>query len=235
MTGYSEEARIVQAIDCLVFGFDGETLKILLIKRGFQPEKGKWSLMGGFAKSNESLEQASNRVLKQLTGLDGMYLEQLHTFSDPNRDPLERTISTAYFALIDIHKYEQQLNDDYHAEWFSLKRMPKLIFDQQEMVEMALKRIRYKAALHPLLFELLPSRFTIPQLQILYESVYNTTIDKRNFSKRVLSTGLLIKQGEKDKSSSKRGAFYYHLNMQNYYAKFQAFLNFIPNPTNLIS
>ncbi|HEK21678.1 MULTISPECIES: NUDIX hydrolase [unclassified Mucilaginibacter] len=235
MTGYTNEARIVQAIDCLVFGFDGETLKILLIKRGFQPEQGKWSLMGGFAKLNESLEQASNRVLKQLTGLDGMYLEQLHTFSDPNRDPLERTISTAYFALIDINKYQQQLNADYHAEWFPLKRMPKLIFDQQEMVEMALKRIRYKAALHPILFELLPGRFTIPQLQTLYESVYNTKIDKRNFSKRVLATGLLIKQGEKDKSGSKRGAFYYHVNMQNYYAKFQAFLNFIPNPTNLIS
>ncbi|PAW94745.1 DNA mismatch repair protein MutT [Mucilaginibacter sp. MD40] len=235
MTGYTNEARIVQAIDCLVFGFDGETLKILLIKRGFQPEQGKWSLMGGFAKLTESLEQASNRVLKQLTGLDGMYLEQLHTFSDPNRDPLERTISTAYFALIDINKYQQQLNADYHAEWFPLKRMPKLIFDQQEMVEMALKRIRYKAALHPILFELLPGRFTIPQLQTLYESVYNTKIDKRNFSKRVLATGLLIKQGEKDKSGSKRGAFYYHVNMQNYYAKFQAFLNFIPNPTNLIS
>ncbi|QXV65098.1 NUDIX hydrolase [Mucilaginibacter achroorhodeus] len=235
MTGYNNEARIVQAIDCLVFGFDGETLKILLIKRGFQPEKGKWSLMGGFAKMTESLEQASNRVLKQLTGLDGMYLEQLHTFSEPNRDPVERTISTAYFALIDINKYKQQLNDDYHAEWFPLKKMPKLIFDQQEMVELALKRIRYKAALHPILFELLPGRFTIPQLQILYESVYNTKIDKRNFSKRVLSTGLLVKQEEKDKSGSKRGAFYYQLNMQKYYAKFQAFLNFIPNPTNLIS
>lgn len=235
MTGYNNEARIVQAIDCLVFGFDGETLKILLIKRGFQPEKGKWSLMGGFAKMTESLEQASNRVLKQLTGLDGMYLEQLHTFSEPNRDPVERTISTAYFALIDINKYKQQLNNDYHAEWFPLKKMPKLIFDQQEMVELALKRIRYKAALHPILFELLPGRFTIPQLQILYESVYNTKIDKRNFSKRVLSTGLLVKQEEKDKSGSKRGAFYYQLNMQKYYAKFQAFLNFIPNPTNLIS
>jgi len=102
------------------------------------------------------------------------------------------------------------------------------------MVEMAKRRLRYKAALHPIMFELLPSRFTIPQLQNLYESVYNTTIDKRNFSKRVLATGLLIKQDEKDKSGSKRGAFYYQLNMQNYYANFQSFLNFIPNPTHLI-
>jgi len=234
MIKYSKESRFIQAVDCIVFGFDGDTLKILLIQRGFQPEKGKWSLMGGFVKDGEGLDQASNRILKQLTGLDGMYLEQLHTFGDPNRDPMERTISTAYFALIDIHKYEKQLNADYHPEWFALKRMPKLIFDQQEMVELAQRRIRYKAALHPILFELLPNRFTIPQLQNLYESVYATTIDKRNFSKRVLATGLLVKQDEKDKSSSKRGAFYYHLNMQKYYANFQSFLNFIPNPTNLI-
>lgn len=234
MIKYAKESRFIQAVDCIVFGFDGDTLKILLIQRGFQPEKGKWSLMGGFVKEDEGVDEASNRILKQLTGLDGMYLEQLHTFGDPQRDPMERTVSTAYFALIDIHKYEKQISDDYHPEWFSLKRLPKLIFDHQEMVELALRRIRYKAALHPILFELLPNRFTIPQLQNLYESVYNTTIDKRNFSKRVLATGLLIKQAEKDKSGSKRGAYYYHLNMQKYYAKFQAFLNFIPNPTNLI-
>ncbi|MDB5011454.1 MAG: hypothetical protein JWQ06_2243 [Mucilaginibacter sp.] len=234
MIKYAKESRFIQAVDCIVFGFDGETLKILLIQRGFEPEKGKWSLMGGFVKADEDFDQASNRILKQLTGLDGMYLEQLNTFSHPQRDPMERTISTAYFALIDINKYKIQLSDDYHPEWFSLKRMPKLIFDHQQMVELALRRIRYKAALHPILFELLPNRFTIPQLQNLYESVYNTTIDKRNFSKRVLATGLLIKQEEKDKSGSKRGAYYYHLNMQKYYAKFQAFLNFIPNPTNLI-
>jgi 8-oxo-dGTP diphosphatase len=234
MIKYAKQSRFIQAVDCIVFGFDGDTLKILLIQRGFEPEKGKWSLMGGFVQESESIDQASNRILKQLTGLDGMYLEQLHTFGDPQRDPMERTVSTAYFALIDILKYEKQLNTDYHAEWFSLKRMPKLIFDQQEMVELAKRRIRYKAALHPILFELLPGRFTIPQLQSLYESVYNTTIDKRNFSKRILATGLLIKQADKDKSGSRRGAFYYQLNMQNYYAKFQAFLNLIPNPTNLI-
>ena len=234
MNRYYKQSRGLNAVDCIIFGFDGENLKILLIKRGFEPEKGKWSLMGGFVQENENLDQASNRILKQLTGLDGMYLEQLHTFSDPDRDPIERTISTAYFALIDLNKYEKQISTEYHAEWFALKRLPKLIFDQQEMVELAKRRLRYKAALHPIMFELLPARFTIPQLQNLYESVYNTTIDKRNFSKRVLATGLLIKQDEKDKSGSKRGAFYYQLNMQNYYANFQSFLNFIPNPTHLI-
>jgi 8-oxo-dGTP diphosphatase len=234
MIKYAKQSRYLQAVDCIIFGFDGENFKILLIQRAFEPEKGKWSLMGGFAKENESLDQASNRILKQLTGLNGVYLEQLHTFSDPQRDPIERTISTTYFALLDINKYEQQISHDYHAEWFTIQQMPKLIFDHQEMVELARRRIRYKAALHPILFELLPPRFTVPQLQNLYESVYNTKIDKRNFSKRILATGLLVKQAEKDKSGSRRGAYYYQLNMQSYYAKFQAFLNLIPNPTHLI-
>lgn len=234
MLRYSKQTRLLLAVDCIIFGFDGETLKILLIKRGFQPEKDKWSLMGGFVQPNESLDQASNRILKQLTGLEGVYLEQLHTFGNPLRDPIERTVSVTYFALIDINKYETQLSSDYHPEWFPLKRIPKLIFDQQDMVELAKKRIRYKAALHPILFELLPPKFTLPQLQNLYESVYNTKIDKRNFRQRVLATGLMMKLEDKDKSGSKRGAFYYQLNMQHYYANFQAFLNFIPNPGNLL-
>ncbi|GAA4920873.1 NUDIX hydrolase [Mucilaginibacter defluvii] len=233
MQKYSKQTRLLLAVDCIVFGFDGEALKILLIKRGFQPEKGNWSLMGGFVQPDESLDQASNRILKELTGLEGVYLEQLHTFGDPQRDPIERTVSVAYFALIDINKYKKQISDDYHAEWFTLKRTPKVIFDQQEMVELAKKRIRYKAAMHPILFELLPSKFTIPQLQNLYENVFNTAIDKRNFSKRVLATGLLIKLNEKDKAGSKRGAYYYQLNMHNYYSKFQAFMNFIPNPDSI--
>jgi 8-oxo-dGTP diphosphatase len=233
MHKYSKQTRLLLAVDCIIFGFDGETLKILLIQRGFQPEKGSWSLMGGFVQPTESIDQSANRILKQLTGLEGVYLEQLQTYGDTNRDPIERTASVAYFALIDIHKYETQLSTEYHAEWFPLKRIPKLVFDHQDMVEAAKRRIRYKAALHPILFELLPTKFTIPQLQILYECVFNTTIDKRNFSKRVLATGLLIKLNEKDKAGSKRGAYYYQLNMQNYYAKFQAFLNFIPNPDTL--
>jgi 8-oxo-dGTP diphosphatase len=233
MLKYSKQTRLLLAVDCIIFGFDGEVLKLLLIKRGFQPEKGNWSLMGGFVQGTESIDQAANRILKQLTGLEGVYLEQLYTFGEPNRDPMERTVSVAYFALIDIQKYQTQISSDYHAEWFQLKRTPKLIFDQQEMLEQAKKRIRYKAAMHPILFELLPTKFTIPQLQTLYECVFNTTIDKRNFSKRVLATGLLIKLADKDKAGSKRGAYYYQLNMQNYYAKFQAFMNFIPNPDTL--
>src|SRR5205085_12645784 len=178
---------------------------------------------GGFINPGESADTASIRILKSLTGLEGVYLEQLHTFSEPKRDPIERTISIAYFALIDIHKYEKQLSDEYHPEWFPLNKIPNLIFDHNEMVRLAKGKLRYKAALHPLLFELLPAKFTLPQLQSLYESVYETQFDKRNFSRKVLSTNLLIKQKDKDKASSKKGAFYYKLNTKNYKADFQAF------------
>lgn len=233
MTGYSRQSKIVAAIDCIIFGFDGQELKLLLIQRGFEPERGQWSLMGGFIKENEGFEEGAARILNKLTGLEGIYLEQLYAFGDPKRDPIARTISVAYFALIDIHKYEKQLSHEYHAEWFSLNNFPELIFDHNSMVEMAKEKLRYKAALHPILFELLPAKFTIPQLQILYEGIYSAVFDKRNFSRKVLSTGLLIKQREKDKEKSKKGAFYYKLDKRKYRTKFQAFLNIIPNSHNL--
>jgi len=234
MNRYPGETRILVAVDCIIFGFDGNDIKLLLVQRGLKPERGKWSLMGGFLQTQESLDQAADRILKKLTGLEGVYMEQLQTFGDPLRDPVERTLSVAYFALIDIHQYEKQLSNDYHAEWFLLKKTPELIFDHKKMMEMAKKQLRYKAALHPILFELLPAKFTIPQLQILYEGIYDTTFDNRNFSRKVLSTELLIKQKEKDKANSKKGAFYYRLDKRKYKANFQAFLNFIPNPDKLL-
>lgn len=234
MNRYPGETRVLMAVDCIIFGFDGADIKLLLVQRGLKPEKGKWSLMGGFLQPQESLDQAANRILKKLTGLEGVYMEQLQTFSDPLRDPVERTLSVAYFALIDIHQYEKQLSNEYHAEWFLLKKTPELIFDHKKMMEMAKKELRYKAALHPILFELLPAKFTIPQLQILYEGIYDTKFDNRNFSRKVLSTELLIKQKEKDKANSKKGAFYYKLDKRKYKANFQAFLNFIPNPDKLL-
>jgi len=233
MTKYSKQTRILVAVDCIIFGFDGEKLKLLLIERGFEPEKNKWSLMGGFVGTDESPEQAAERVLKQLTGLEDIYMEQTQVYGEVQRDPIERTISIAYYAFIDIHKYEKQISDDYHAEWFEITEVPQLIFDHNLMVVGAQERLRYKAALHPLLFELLPEKFTIPQIQTLYERVYDTELDKRNFSRKLLSTGLLIRQKEKDKINSKKGAFYYRLDESIYKDKFEAFLNFIPNPQGI--
>ena len=201
MKHYSRQKRILNAADCIIFGYDGKEIKLLVIQRGFEPSKGKWSLVGGFIKENESTEDAASRILKNLTGLDGVYMEQLHTFSEPGRDTVERTISTAYFALIDIKKYKQQLNDSYHPVWFPINQLPHLIFDHNEMVELAKKKLRDKASLHPLLFELLPNKFTLPQLKNLYECLYDAEFDKGNFSRKMLSSGLLVKQKDKPRNS----------------------------------
>jgi 8-oxo-dGTP diphosphatase len=234
MNRYPQQKHILFAVDCIIFGFDGFNIKLLLIKRGFQPEKNKWSLMGGFVQQRESPEDAANRVLKELTGLKGVYMEQLHTFGNPKRDPVERTVSVSYSAFINIHNYEKQISNEYHAEWFLLNKKPKLIFDHDEMVELAKEQLRYRAAFHPVLFELLPEKFTIPQLQSLYEGVYDTVFDNRNFSRKILSTYLLVKQKQKDKMNSKKGAFYYKLDKKRYKADFKAFLNFVPNPDKFI-
>ncbi|MDN3548520.1 NUDIX hydrolase [Mucilaginibacter aquaedulcis] len=230
MQKYSGETRILVATDCIIFGFDGFKIKLLVVQRGLEPEKNKWSLMGGFIQPSESPDDAANRILELRTGLKNVYMEQFHVFGRPDRDPVERTLSIAYFALIDIHKYEKQLSEEYHPEWFLLNEMPELIFDHAEMVKLALRQLRYKAALHPLLFQLLPEKFTIPQLQALYEGVYQTKFDDRNFSRKLLSTGLLVKLSEKDKLSSKKGAFYYQLDQSHYEENFESFLNLVPNP-----
>ncbi len=225
MNKYDKQVRHLVAVDCIIFGFDGQELKLLLIHRGFEPERGQWSLMGGFVTANESLEMAAARILKQLTGLSGVYMEQLHTFGNPLRDPVERTVSVAYYALVDIHQYEQQLSEDYHPEWVSLKKIPKLIFDHQKMVDLAKSKLRDKAAMQPVLFELLPEKFTLPVVQNLYESVYDKAFDKRNFSRKVLATGLLVRTNDKEKHSSKRGAFYHRLDKRKYRTQFKPFLN----------
>jgi len=234
MPAYPQVSTYHVAIDCIVFGFDGQQMQLLLIKRGLEPMKGKWSLMGGFVQPDESTDDAANRVLKQLTGLEGIYLEQLHSFSAPDRDPFARTISIAYSALIDIKQYQQQLTDDYQAAWFSMKEIPSLIFDHNQMVKMARQRLRYKAASHPVLFELLPQKFTLPVLQNLFEDVYETEFDKGNFSRKMLSTGLLLKQTDKDKTGSKKGAFYYKLDKKHYKKNFHQLLRIVPNAHELI-
>lgn len=229
MTKYDRQSRYLLAVDCVVFGFDGSKLKILLIKRGFEPKKNHWSLMGGFVQKKESTDEAAVRILKTLTGLEGIYLEQLQVFSDINRDPIERTVSVTYFALIDISKYQNQLNDQYHAEWFPLNEIPELIFDHKEMVAYAKRNLRLKAAMHPILFELLPEKFTMPTLQSLFEDVYETGFDKGNFSRKMMSTGLLIKQKDKDMEGSKKGAFYFKMDKKNYKKNFHQVIRIVPN------
>lgn len=213
---YKSHDRLLVAIDCIIFGFDGSQLQALLIKRGFEPEKGKWSLMGGFTNHDESTDEAAVRVLRQLTGMDNIYMEQLYCFSDVNRDPAGRVISIAYFALINIADYSEQLQFEHEAKWFPLDKIPDLIFDHKEMVALAKERLQQKVANHPIGFELLPEKFTLPQLQSLYEAIYESPLDKRNFTRKILSLEILNRLNEKNKSSSRKGAFYYVFDKKKY-------------------
>ena len=224
---YPHTTRILVALDCIVFGFDGEDLKLLLIKRNFEPEMGKWSLIGGFLKTNEDLDLATNRILYDSTGLKDIYFEEIQTFGKVNRDPVERTLSICFFALINIHAHNQDLAKAQNASWIGLKDIPKLIFDHNEMVDLALERLRYKAALHPIGFELLPEKFTIPQLQKLYESIYDVAMDRRNFSRKILSTNLLLDTGEKNQNSPTKRAILYTLDKEKYQKQMNAFHYFI--------
>jgi ADP-ribose pyrophosphatase YjhB (NUDIX family) len=218
---YEKHERILVAVDCIIFGFDGNKLQALLIKRGFEPEKGKWSLMGGFVGQHESAEEAAARVLYQLTGMKNIYMEQLSCFSDVNRDTAGRVISIAFFALINKRDYSTQLELEHEAKWFPLNEVPKLIFDHNKMLDSARKRLQEKVVHHPIGFELLPTKFTLPQLQSLYEAIYETPLDKRNFTKKVLSLGILNKLAEKEKETSRKGAFYYVFDSDRY-SKLQA-------------
>ncbi|CAN5277207.1 NUDIX domain-containing protein [soil metagenome] len=224
---YKRHERILIAVDCIIFGFDGQHLNALLTKRNFEPQEGKWSLMGGFIHSDESLDQAAFRILKELTGLENIYLEQLYSFGDVNRDPGGRVISVAYFSLIKINEYSPGLQKEHNAKWFEINKIPRTIFDHNQMIMLAKSRLRQKVANHPIGFELLPEKFTLPQLQKLYEAIHETLFDKRNFSRKILSLHILKKLKEKERYNSKRGAFYYKFDYKKYKKLEQEGLKFI--------
>jgi 8-oxo-dGTP diphosphatase len=214
--GYNEEYKVFLALDCIIFGFDNEDLKVLLIKRDFEPEKGKWSLIGGFMKRNEPLNDAASRILFRLTGVHDIYMEQFYTFGEIYRDPVERTVSVSYYALINIENHDTDLIENYNAKWFSLSKAPKLIFDHDEMLAKAVRRLRRRTSIRPLGFELLPEKFTMRQLQKLYEAILDKELDKRNFINKINSLDILTKLDEKDMTSSTKGSFLYKFNKEKY-------------------
>jgi ADP-ribose pyrophosphatase YjhB (NUDIX family) len=216
INNYSSEDKVLLAVDCIIFGFDEEDLKILLIRRGFEPEKGKWSLVGGFLKSEETLDDAARRVLERYTGLSDVYMEQLAAFSEVDRDPADRTISMAYYALINIKEHNERLIKQFSANWFSVSQAPSLIFDHDKMVHHAIRRLRTRATTRPIGFELLPEKFTMRQLQKLYEAIWDTTLDKRNFISKIRSLDIVVKLDEKDKKSSRKGSFLYQFDPSKY-------------------
>lgn len=211
-----QSEKLLVAVDCIIFGFENGVLKLLLVKRPVEPCLGEWSLMGGFLFENESLDEAASRILNKLTGLKDVYLRQFYAYGAVNRDPAGRVISVAYFALIKIQDHDHNLIKEFDARWFPIEQKPVLIFDHDVMVKMALERLRIEAKTRPVGFELLPEKFTLPQFQWLYECIYQKTLDNRNFRKNILSTGILKKLDEKERSGSKKGAWLYCFDKEKY-------------------
>ena len=214
---YSSNPTFYVSVDCIIFGFNEDGLSLLLLKRNFEPAKGEWSLMGGFIQQNESADEAAKRILAELTGLQDVYMEQVYTFGEIHRDPGERVISIAYYALININEYDRELVQKHNAYWMNINELPPLIFDHPQMVEKAQEMMRTQESTEPIGFNLLPKLFPLSQLQSLYEAIYGEPIDKRNFRKRVAEMDFIEKTDKIDKTGSKRGAALYKFNNKVYH------------------
>lgn len=217
---YKDQERILVAVDCVLFGFDSNRLNLLLFKRKVEPLKGSWSLVGAFIKDDLSLGDAAKDILFETTGLKDIYLDELQTYSKVDRDPGDRVISVAFYSLIRIDEFDMQFVENHDAHWFDYNEIPELILDHNQMVQDALAKLRRRAMIQPLVFELLPEKFTILQLQSIYECIFQKRFDDRNFRKKIIAFDILTKTNEKDKSSSKKGAFLYSFDRK----KFDKFL-----------
>jgi len=203
-----EYPRPSVTVDCIIFGLDNEDLKVLLIQRGQPPFQGSWAFPGGFVNIDEHADIAAKRELQEETGISDMYMEQLYTFSTPNRDPRGRVISIAYYALVKLSDFAkpQAASDAQRAEWFSVSDLPELAFDHQEIFDIAFKRLQGKVRYQPIGFELLSEKFTLSQLQNMYEIIIGKSLDKRNFRKKILRMGLLIDLEERQQGVPHRAA-----------------------------
>lgn len=212
-----EYPRGALTVDCVVFGLDEDELKVMLIQRALPPFEGKWALPGGFVRVNETLEEAARRELEEETGLSKIFLEQLYTFGAVARDPRERVVSVAYYALVNLSEHKvQAASDARDAAWFGVHDVPSLAFDHADILQMALERLRGKLRYQPIGFELLAKKFTLSQLQHLYELVLERELDKRNFRKRVLAMDLLIELDEVEQDVAHRAARLYRFDERKY-------------------
>ncbi len=211
-----QKQQIKLAVDCIIFGFNNNRLELLLVHRGFEPEKGKWSLIGGFVGNDEDIDDAANRVLYDLSGLENIYMEQVRTFGKADRDPSGRVVSTTYSAMILKSEYNEERVGKYDAKWFPIEELPELIFDHSEMVGSAIRRLRRRVRNFPIAFNLLPAKFTLPQLQMLYEGILSESLDKRNFRRKVSQMNYLVRLEEKDMSESRKGAYFYRFDEELY-------------------
>lgn len=220
-------ARPALAVDCVVFGRDEESLKLLLIRRGLPPFKDTWALPGGFVRVDESVDQAARRELEEETGFRDVFLEQLYTFGEVERDPRERVVSVAYYALVNLvgHK-PAAASDAAEADWFDLGKLPKLAFDHKEIVRVARERLKAKVRYQPIGFELLPEKFKLTALQRLYETVLETTLDKRNFRKKLADMDFVVATDELEQGVTHRRARLYRFDEKKYQALAKKGFNF---------
>ena len=201
--------------DCVIFGFDGSELQVLLIERGIEPFKGKWAFPGGFLNMDETAGEGAMRELKEETGLENAYIEQFNTYSEPGRDPRERVITIAHYALVRIQEVKGG-DDAAKAQWFPIDEVPQLAFDHDKILRDAMRKLRERIHFEPIGFELLPEKFTMRELQILYESILGVKFDRRNFAKNMMHYELLNQLDETVRPTAKRDALLYSFNKDNY-------------------
>lgn len=212
--------RPAVTVDCVVFGLDDELLKVLLIQRDLEPFAGRWALPGGFVDPRETLEEAALRELSEETGVSKVYLEQLHCFGAPDRDPRDRVITVAYYALVRrLDHAPMAASDARAASWFPASQCPPLAFDHREIVALALRRLQAKLREQPVGFELLPKKFTLSQIQRVYEAVLGRALDKRNFRKKLLATGVLRELEETQQGVAHRAGRLYQFDAREYRAR----------------
>lgn len=213
---YSQYSRVFVSVDCIIFGFDEGHLRVLIGKRQMDPGRGEWSLYGGFVGPDESVDDAASRTLFELTGLRNLYMRQVGAFGSIDRDPGERVISIAYCALINVKDYDDRLREEHGVEWVNYNQLPAMYSDHREMIRKARRMMQEKIKTEPISFRLLPSLFTLTQLQRLYEAVNGEQVDKRNFRKRIKDMEFIEKTELIDKTGSKRGAYLYRFNKNAY-------------------
>lgn len=209
MKHYTKHAKHFVAVDCVILGYNEGELCLLLYPRSFEPSKGAWSLMGGFVQEEESSEKAAARVLKQTTGLDDIFMQQVETFSNPQRDTEARVISIAYYALVRMVEHNKTCVREHGAHWWPVTELPEMIFDHGEMVKKALVKLQQEAGYRLIGSDLLADKFTLLQLRKLYEAIFLREFDPGNFRKKILSLNVLERLNEKNPTESKKGAYYY--------------------------
>lgn len=215
-TYYDNNNQFLIAVDCIIFGFKNKELSLLLTRRPVEPLKNEWSLMGGFMEEGESLTQAAEKVLFRYTQQKDIYMEQVGAYGEIDRDTGGRVVSVAFYALVQAEKFNTLHAKKFDAKWININELPKLVFDHTQMVNDAIELLQYKVSTQPIAFKFFNYKFTLTELQDLYETIYQLPLDKRNFRKKLNSMNLLDKLEEKDKENSKRGAFYYTFNKERY-------------------